>query len=96
MKQIENTYRNTVISEGTLKTESIIENIARWNGNNAQDKKTSKLICDFYDAICDADVPGDFVLDEIFERLNNIAPDDCYFGAHEGDGALFGFWDLEV
>ena len=31
-------------------------------------------------------------LHDLFERLNDIAPTDHYFGAHPGDGSDFGFW----
>jgi hypothetical protein len=30
--------------------------------------------------------------ESVFDRLNEIAPNWCYFGAHEGDGAAIGFW----
>jgi len=33
-------------------------------------------------------------VDALFDALNNAAPDFCYFSAHPGDGALFGFWPL--
>lgn len=29
---------------------------------------------------------------ELFDALNDHAPDGYYFGAHEGDGSNFGFW----
>ena len=32
------------------------------------------------------------ILEELEERLNSVAPDGYYFGAHEGDGSDFGFW----
>ena len=33
-------------------------------------------------------------LDKVFDILDTLAPDGFYFGAHEGDGADFGFWPL--
>lgn len=35
-------------------------------------------------------------LDAIFDVMQDIAPIGCYFGAHIGDGALFGFWQEET
>lgn len=34
-------------------------------------------------------------LDLIFVIMNSIAPEGCYFGSSEGDGACFGFWECE-
>ena len=33
-----------------------------------------------------------YLLDDLFEALEAIAPEGCYFGAIEGDGSDFGFW----
>lgn len=32
---------------------------------------------------------------ELFDTLNDIAPDGCYFGAHPGNGSDMGFWLTE-
>ena len=37
----------------------------------------------------------DWLLNGIQEILNNEAPEGYYFGASEGDGADYGFWEVE-
>lgn len=33
-----------------------------------------------------------YVISDLEDALENFAPTYCYFGAHPGDGAAFGFW----
>ncbi|CAG0985818.1 hypothetical protein PHYC_02017 [Phycisphaerales bacterium] len=40
---------------------------------------------------------GAEVLGDLEQGLNDLAPPYCYFGAHPGDGADFGYWvDLDA
>jgi len=33
--------------------------------------------------------------EDIWDAMNDITPDGCYFGAHPGDGSDYGFWQVE-
>ncbi len=33
--------------------------------------------------------------DDLWDKMNDVAPEGEYFGAHPGDGASYGFWKSE-
>jgi len=35
-----------------------------------------------------------FCIEEMFDTLNDYAPEGYYFGAHPGNGSDFGFWEI--
>jgi hypothetical protein len=90
------------ISHGTMRPEDLIptfadelERIAR--GDAQQMKACAPLIAEARAIDWNAqqgmnDDPCCEVLADLEDALNGFAPDYCYFGAHPGDGADFGFW----
>jgi hypothetical protein len=38
---------------------------------------------------------GDFLYDELYPALEEIAPEGYYFGSHDGDGSDFGYWAVD-
>jgi len=77
------------VSWGTLKPEDVLEALYDTAYN---------LLCDLSripepDAI-ESDETRGYVIDELFDLLNDVAPPGYYFGSLEGDGADFGFWPV--
>ena len=86
------------ISSGTLRTEDLLpaflDTLAALI-EDAADHKTLRTEAatwlDTEEDKRDADA-GTNIVDELLSLLDEYAPAYAYFGAHEGDGADFGFW----
>jgi hypothetical protein len=76
-------------SSGSCKLEDIVTGIE----NLLPDELLEEF--NLYDDIPDDDPIRAELFDEICDHLNDIAPEGLEFGAIEGDGACFGFWDIE-
>lgn len=89
---------NTVISEGTLRSADLIP--AFWDAvppARQSEILSGEYALDILDATENEEYNYDSeaakeLLDYLFDVLDDCASDGTYFGSHEGDGALFGFW----
>jgi len=94
---MEEDYLGTV-SEGTLRPEDLVKSFAseyeRLGGIQSNIRHFNNVI-DGNNLSASHEEELSWALEDLFDLLNKLAPEGCYFGAHEGDGALFGFWKTE-
>jgi hypothetical protein len=98
------------ISHATLKTEHLISvfmdflNSKKSELNSEIGNRINKIqseidtleVDEFGDYVGESEEKADYILNEdIFDLMNDIAPDGTYFGSTEGDGSDFGFWLIE-
>ncbi len=82
------------VSSGTMRPEDLIPEFLYVLGQ--ADKPAHDALVEEYEDVLDSDDPDmeqqDYALEALFNALDQVAPPYCYFGAHEGDGADYGFW----
>ena len=96
-------YANISISTDTLIMEDIVKRILEFMANvhflGDIDDRTLVKIKDLVDEIlkCEGNMSETALelYDVLFNVMNDIAPEYCYFGSHHGDGADIGFWTME-
>lgn len=89
--------RNKSISHGTMRSEHLIPEflgVLKIYAPNKYDAyvKANPEVLDLNGL--DDETLG-YIVEELFDALNDIAPEGTYFGAHPGDGSDYGFWDVE-
>ena len=93
-------WKNVVVSEGTLKNSDLARKFM-----SVLDENNKQLLAKVYNEWNDVidsmgteteDLVGsNELVDTLFTVLNGIAPEGFYFGASDGDGACFGFFEAE-
>lgn len=87
------------ISHGTMRAEDLIpcfaselDYLLRKQPRSFKRAEMRKLIREA-NAVSDFDSEdAQWIMEELFDALNEFAPPYFYFGAHEGDGSDYGFW----
>lgn len=96
--QLSDDYKNMSLSVATLRSEDLYKAFMPFLMKHDPEAAIS-IKADYEDIYCsNGEVDWDkedsyWLLDDIFTALDDIAPEGCYFGANEGDGADFGFWE---
>ena len=97
--------RCEAVSSGTPRPEDLLQSFTDVLGHLAGDSEAvreGERLCRIIAESDDGDTLPDHLVEEaswasegLFEGLGELSPDGFYFGGHEGDGALFGWWPAE-
>lgn len=86
--------RNVCVSDGTMRTEDLFPKMY-WVLKEYAPEKAKEFAEFANDTSWMGGSEEGAVMDSLFDALNEIAPEGCYFGSQEGDGSCYGFWEIE-
>ena len=90
--------KGKVVSDGTMRPEDLIPkflNVLKVYGKDVYDKYVGENP-EVLDLSGMDDETLGWVVDELFDKLNEIAPEGYSFGSQDGDGACYGFWSEDA
>jgi hypothetical protein len=99
-KQLDSKYVGS-LSSATMRAEDLIPEFSNFldsvpqNWPYAEPQESANALEVDSDGYYTDVESADYILEDLFNALNEIAPEDCYFGSHPGDGADYGFWPSE-
>lgn len=99
-KKLDDSWRDQSVSSGTHLQEDLIpafEGVLEQCGVTLERPAAVTKLLEADDELTDAEFEevNWYLNEDLFNALDEIAPEGCYFGAHPGDGADFGFWSCE-
>lgn len=94
------------VSHGTLRTCDLVpvfmdvikdtpEYVQLMQSNNYGLSVISDPCADDEDERWDSEAMSYFLNENLFDTLNDYAPEGYYFSSHPGDGSDFGYWKIE-
>jgi len=100
-------YRLYTISQNTtLNVDNLIEDCMNFLRAVALDHKTSETLLMIEQKLCRTEKlqnidkmhkrKKEILFQDIFDILENISPEGCYFGTHPVSLSLIGFWDKNL
>jgi len=107
MKQLSNLYVGGTISEATMRSEDLIPKFMDFLEDVAERCEIREEVASLREEVYkleledeegygayykDQEQAGLILNEGIWDLMNSITPEFCYFGSHEGDGACYGFW----
>lgn len=92
--------KNVSVSHGTMNPEDLIPAFCDFYENETGRKPKIDGLTSYINHLDSEftwkDLENEpWLIEDLFDKLNDIAPDGFYFGAHPGDGSDYGFWECE-
>jgi hypothetical protein len=101
IKPLGNEWVNSVVSEGTLRTDDLAKAFLAVIGEH--DPKIKESVLDDWNDVLFAMIDPksnrdeeqeEYLVNHLFNVMDAIAPEGCTFGTLDSDGACFGFWQM--